>query len=191
MNVEELPEGAVTLSLSLALHELNEIRACSTFLKLNQMRPDFGQIVRQTALGEPRLSSQLLDQPLPWNLIQRYYSRLKNQLKEAVFEPYVDFEEMNWYSVEKTLARIDPNLAFWQHTSFLGILDDSQTPVSMNIVDAALNYCNRLPFEKRVVHYFQRSLWHELLLRYLRHEPVEQAVLSELQPQLADAETPA
>lgn len=185
LSVDELPPGAVTISLSLALHELNDIRASSTFLKLNQMRPDFGSIVRAVASNEPQLSSKLLDQPLSWSLIQHYYARLKGHFKEAVFEPYVQFEEMNWCAVEQALATIDPSLKFWQHTSFLGLLDEGEAPVSMNIVDAALNYCNKLPFEQRIAHYFQRSLWHELLLRYLQHEPVEQAVLAELQPSLA------
>jgi len=134
------------------------------------------------------LSSQLLDQPLPWDLIHRYYSQIKEHFSEAVFEPYLQLEDMNWYNVERALTRIDPDLEFWQHTSYLGLLDPSQKPVSMNIVDAAINYCNQLPFEQRIVHYFQRSLWHELLLRYLKHEPLEQAVLGELQPVPVEAE---
>jgi hypothetical protein len=66
----------------------------------------------------------------------------------------------------------------------LGMLDKNR-PVSFNVIDAALNYCNQLPFEKRLSHYFQRSLWHELLLRYLRHESVEQSVIGQLQPEFA------
>ena len=186
MSVEEVPAGAVTVSLSLALHELNEIRACSTFLKLYQVRPEFGQVVRDVANDELRLRSTLLDQPLPWNLIHRYYARLKDHFKEEVFEPYVQLEDMNWHALEHALSEIDPTLQFWQHTAYLGLLDNTQRPVSMNFVDAALNYCNQLPFEKRMVHYFQRSLWHELLIKYLQHEPVEQAVLSELQTQPAE-----
>jgi len=58
--------------------------------------------------------------------------------------------------------------------------------VSLNLVDAALNCCNQLPFERRLLNYFQRSLWHELLLRYLRHDSIEQTVRNELQPQLAE-----
>jgi hypothetical protein len=188
MSVDEVPAGAVTVSLSLALHELNEIRACSSFLKLYQVRPEFGQVVCDVANGELRLSSKLLDQPLPWDLVHRYYARLKSKFSEtveAVFEPYVQLEDMNWHAIDQALAQIDPALTFWRDTAYLGLLDDTQKPVSMNFVDAALNYCNQLPFESRMIHYFQHSLWQELLLRYLKHEPVEQAVLSELQPRLA------
>jgi hypothetical protein len=175
------PTGSVTVSLSLALHELNEIRASSTFLKLAQVRPDFGQVVKAIAVEEPRLNSQLLDQPVPWHLIQRYYARLSDRFREEVFEPYIQLEDMAWHPIEEALSAIEPSLAFWHNTAHLGLLHNRH-PVSFNLIDAALNYCNNLPFEKRAVHYFQRSLWHELLLRYLRHEPVEKTVLTELQP---------
>ncbi len=180
----EVPKGAVTASMTLGLHELNEIRSSSTFLKLSQMRPDFGKTVQAVVAGQPQLSSQLLDKPMPWNLIQRYYAQLGSNIRETIFEPYMQIEDMAWHAVEKSLARIEPSFGFWQDSGHLGLLHGQQ-PVSLNLVDAALNYCNQLPFERRLVHYFQRSLWHELLLRYLQHDSVEQSVLSELQPALA------
>jgi len=183
----EAPAGSTTVSLALALHELNEIRAGSTFLKLCQVRPDFGHIVQTVASGEPHLSSQLLDEPVPWNLIQRYYSQLTHHDREEVFEPHLQLEDIAWHPIEQTLSAIEPSFSFWQQSAHLGLMHQRH-PVSLNVVDAALNYCNQLPFERRIVQYFQRSLWHELLLRYLQHEPVEQTILAELQPQLA-AET--
>jgi hypothetical protein len=181
----DVPPGAVTASLALALHELNEIRAAGTFLKLSQVKSDFGRQVRTVAAGEPRLSSQLLDQPVPWHLIQRYYARLADRFQEEVFEPHLQLDDMIWQPVERTLSSIVPDFKFWHETAHLGLLHDRQ-PVSLNLVDAALSACNKLSFEERAVHYFQRSLWHELLLRYLRHQPVEDTVLAELQPQLAE-----
>jgi len=182
---KEAPAGSVTVSFSLALLELNEIRASSTFLKLSQVKADFGKVVQTIASDEPRLSSELLDQPVPWHLIQRYYARLTHKFREEVFEPHVQAEDMAWHPVEQTLSKIEPSFEFWHDTAHLGIMHN-KTPVSMNLVDVALNYCNNLPFEKRAVNYFQRSLWHELLLRYLKHEPLESSVLSGLQPQLAE-----
>lgn len=183
----KVPAGAVTVSLALALHELNEIRSCSTFLKLCQVRPDFGEVVHKIAEDEPASSSQLLDQPVPWHLIQRYYARLSHLFRKDLFEPHIQVDDMIWLPIEKSLSAIEPSLAFWHDSAHLGILHDGK-PVSMNIIDTALNCCNKLTFRNRAVHYFQHSLIHELLLRYLRHEPVEQSILSELQPQLA-AET--
>ncbi len=180
----QAPSGVVTISLGLALHDLNEIRASSTFLKLCQVRPDFGTIVRNVVVGEATLSSQLLDQPLSWHLVQRYYARLSQHFREAVFEPHVQLEDMAWHQIEQTLSAIEPNMSFWHDSAHLGVLHKHKA-VSMNIIDVALNYCNKLSFESRVSQHFQQSLWHELLLRYLQHKSVEQSVLRELQPKFA------
>lgn len=181
----EAPTGSATASLTLALHELNEIRASSTFLKLCQVRPDFGLMVQKVAGQEPELSSQLLDQKMPWKLVQRHYAGAARREGEEVFEPHLQLEDMAWHPIEDALATIEPAFRFWQHGAHLGMLHE-RGPVSCNVLDAALNYCNQLPFDKRLAHYFQHSLWHELLSRYLRRDTVEQAVLSELQPQLAE-----
>jgi hypothetical protein len=178
------PKGAVLVSLSLALHQMNEIRACSTFLKLSQVRADFGSVVKTISVSEPQLTSSVLDRPVSWHLIQQYYARVSNHFQEAAFEPHVQLEDMVWHPIENALARIEPSLGFWKHTGHLGMLD-GRTPVSLHIVDAAINYCNQLPFEHRLSQYFRSSLWHELLLGYLQHDTVEQSVLQELQPQLA------
>jgi len=178
------PAGAVTASLVLALHALNEVRASSTYLKLCQVRPDFGSVVQVVATSQPVLPVGLLDQSLPWHLIQRYYARLQHRFREELFEPHIRLEDLSWHNIEETLVQIEPSLKFWQGSAHLGVVHGRQ-PVSLNIVDAALNYCNRLPFENRLLDYFQRSLWQELALRYLQHDKVEQAVLGVLQPQFA------
>jgi hypothetical protein len=176
----EAPAGTVTVSLSLALHELNQIRASSTFLKLCQVRPDFGSLVSKVVADDPQLGTRLLDQPLSWHLIQRYYAHLSEQFRDEIFEPHIQLADMAWHPIEEALSAIEPSFAFWQQSAHLG-LAHSHKAVSLNIVDVALNYCNQLPFEQRIVHYFQQSLWHELLLRYLRRDTVEQMVLAALQ----------
>lgn len=186
----DAPAGTTTASLSLALHELNEIRASSTFLKLCQVNAKFGEVVQAVVADEAQLNSKLLDRAVPWHLIQRYYARLTQHGRELAFEPHLQLEDMVWHPIEGTLSRIEPSLAFWHHSSHLGVLD-AHGPVSLNIADAALNACNQLPYEQRITHYFQRSLWHELLLRYLQHDTVEQSVIGALQPQLADEMAPA
>lgn len=178
------PAGSTTVSLSLALHELNEIRAASAFLKLCQVRSDFGLLVKSAASNEAHLDSKMLDEPVKWNLIQRYYTQITNHKKEQVFEPHLELEDIAWHPIEQTLSSIEPRFAFWHESAHVGTLHGDK-PVSMNVVDAALSYCNGLPYPQRVSHYFQRSLWHELQLRYLRHDSVEQSVMKQLQPEFA------
>lgn len=182
----QLPTGAVTASLALALHALNEVRASSTFLKLCQVRPDFGTIVQTIATAEPQLQAQLLDKRVPWQLVQRYYARLQQHFREELFEPHIRLEDLSWHGVEQAMSLIEPSLHFWQHSAHLGVLHERRA-VSLNIVDVALNVCNSRSFEQRLHGYFQKSLWHELSLKYLQPATVEQTVLAELQPQLAYA----
>lgn len=177
------PAGTTTASLSLALHNLNDLRSSGTFLKLCQVRPDFGEVVKMVAQQEPTLSSQLLDRPVSWHLVQQYYARFADHVQNAIFEPHLQAEDMAWHQVGATLAHIEPQLRFWQNAEHVGVLDHHH-PVSFNIVDAALNFCNQLSFERRMVHHFQHSLWHELMLCYLKPESVERTILAELQPDL-------
>lgn len=178
-----IPEGVVTVSTTLALHEFNEIRTCGTFLKFCQVRPDFGELVQMVVDSEPRLSSSILERPVPWHLIQRYYKHLSEDLKNELFEPHIHEDDMVWHSIEHDLSKLLSRLKFWQGNSHLALMDD-HAPVSLNILDTALSVCNHLPFERRISHAFQKSLWNELLLKYLNHDTVEQTVLTQLQPQL-------
>ncbi len=178
-----VPPAATMTALLMALHNMNEVRASSTFLKLCQVRPDFGQLLQTVVAGEPALPADVLDGSVEWNTIQRYYARFADRFREDIFEPHIQKEDLSWHSVEKALAHISPGLSFWHHTSTLG-LHTSQKPVSLNVIDAALNYCNQLPYKDRIVQYFRRSLWGELVIRYLKHESVEEAVVSSLESKL-------
>ncbi|MGH7142454.1 MAG: hypothetical protein ACREF5_03265 [Candidatus Saccharimonadales bacterium] len=182
---DEIPPATILTSFILALHEMNEVRACSTFLKLCQVKPNFGKLVQIVAADEPVLFAELLDQPVPWQIIQRYYARFSDRFRTDLFEPQVQQQDLTWHSIEKALSHIEPSLSFWHNTTSLGFLHDHQ-PVSLNVIDAALNYCNQLPYSNRIVHYLRNNLWHEIMIRYLKHENVEQAVLSNLQSQLVE-----
>jgi hypothetical protein len=179
----DAPKGAALASLLLALHDMNEIRAAATYLKLCQVKPDFGAIVQSVVRDEPTLSAGIFDTPITWQVVQRYYGRFADRFKSEVFEPHVQAEDLTWHSIEKVLHYIESSLDFWQHTTHLGLLHDHQ-PVSFNIIDVALNYCNQLPFEQRILQYYRQSLWHELVIRYLKHDNVEQSVVSGLQSDL-------
>ena len=181
------PQAPTMTSLLVALHEMNEVRAASTYLKFCQVKPDFGKCVQLAVADEPLLSTGLLDDAVPWQVVQRYYARFSHRYRADLFEPHVQKEDLSWHSVEKALSYLDPALAFWHHTASLA-LNYQHQPVSLNVIDAALNYCNQLPYTHRVVHYFRHSLWHELMIRYLKHDAIEQAVLGGLESRLVEQE---
>jgi len=181
--LEEHPIGTTIALAGLTLEGINEIHSTSTYLKLCQVKFNFGEIVKSVASHEPCLTTKLLDQPVSWRLIQRYYSRFEDSFRADVFEPHIQPIDLTWHSAEKVLARIEPSLNFWAGTSYLGMVHDG-VPVSMNILDTALNYCNKLPYGNHIVHYLRQSLASELSLRYFKHENVERAVLGELRAEL-------
>jgi hypothetical protein len=177
------PPAATTVTLLLALHAINDIRTASTFLKLCQVKRDFGKLVETIVVDEPSLSADVVDRPIPWQIIQRYYARFKSRFREEIFAPHVQQDDFTWHPVEHMLSQIEPSLEFWHNTTTLSLLHNHE-PVSLNIIDVALNYCNQLPYKNRIVQYFQHSLWHELLIRYLKHDAVEQTVLAGLHAEL-------
>ncbi len=181
---DHAPKGSVTATVALALHALNDVQAGSTFLKLCQVRPDFGVVVQTVALSVPLLSADELDQPVPWHIVQRFYNRMQHVFNAELFEPHIELRDMHWLNVEHIMSTIEPSFHIWKNAEHLGMHYGSSI-VSMNLVDAALNYCNHLSFEQQVRQHFQQSLWHELLVRYLQPVTVERSVLAQLQPSFA------
>jgi len=177
------PPVVTTATLVMALHSMNEIRAASTFLKLCQVKSNFGEVVQSVVVDEPNLSAEVLGNSVPWQIVQRYYARFKDAFRSEIFEPHIQIEDLSWHNIERILTHLEPSMEFWRGTPALSLLHDHR-PVSFNIADVALACCNALPYESRIVHYARHSLWHELLLGYLKHDNVEQSVLGQLQSQL-------
>lgn len=181
----ERVQGLAITSLLLSLHYLNDIRAYSSYAKLQQVKPNFGSIIEQTAIGEPKTSANLAGQPVSWKAIQRHYGLLHGTYHLEVFEPHVQPDDLQWHDSENILAELEPSLAFWKDTQYACMLHDGQ-PVSFNILDVALGYCNKLPFADRIVHFVREHIWHELMSRYMHQENLEAAVQKQLSHELVD-----
>ena len=125
-----VPAGAATASLALALHALNDLRAATTYLKLSITGADFGAAVQIVSKGEPQLDATLLDKTVPWHIIQRYYARLQHRFRSELFEPHLQAEDMSWPAIEQLLSHIEPALSFWHQSSALGLLADHEPGVT-------------------------------------------------------------
>ena len=178
-------EGAALAITLLTLHAVNDIRVTSAYLKLHQVRPDFGNLLMQAARNEPYTQASLLEEKLPWKLIHRYFANSEDAFNAELFEPHVQPEDLKWEPAENILAAMHNRLEFWGHGAHLALLDNGQ-PVSLNFTDVVLNFCNNLPYEQRIVHYFRDHLWHELMLRYLHQDNLEQVVHDQLGEELVD-----
>jgi hypothetical protein len=173
---------AVTL---LTLQAANEIASASSYLKMHQVRSDFGAIVAEIARNEPLTKAEIAGSLLPWKVVQRYFARHPEAYNPDLFEPHVQQEDLRWHSAEDVLGKLHPRFEFWKGSGHLGLLTKGDT-VSLNIMDAVLNFCNALPYERRLVRYARSHMWHELLLRYMRQGNIERTVHEQLGDELAD-----
>lgn len=178
----DLPALAITTML-LCLQYVNEIRAQSSYLKLQQVRPDFGQVVHDILLHEPMTKAELGGEQLPWSMVQWFYGHGHSSYQPGIFEPHVQPEDLSWHEAESVLTSIHPALEFWAGSELLGLVDNGQ-PVSLNMLDMSIAVCNGLDYSQRLVHYMQSALSKELLGRYLHHENLQEMLLGKLNQQL-------
>jgi hypothetical protein len=178
MPLQQLPGLTITL-LPLLLHYINEIRMYNAYLKLQQVNPDFGSKLVQTVLIGSAEAATMAGQPLHWRIVQRHFGHAAGPGHPEIFEPHVQAEDLAWQRAEEILYRLEPALKFWEGLDWVAI-GDSNHPVSFNLIDNALNYCNQLPYQKHATHHFRSSLHNELLVRYLGQENLENQALKDL-----------
>lgn len=178
----EMPGLALTTFL-LVFNDMNTIRAHSSFTKLQQVKFNFGETVKNAVEHDPHTSAELAGQPVPWRLIQRFYGRHQHAYHPDIFEPHVQPEDLSWFDAEHLLKDLKPALGFWEGTAALSFLYNGE-PVSLNVLDVALGHCNQLKFTDRIIHFARENIWHELMMRYLNQENLEQAISQQLSKEL-------
>lgn len=180
---QDLPGLAIT-SMLLAIHSVNDMRSLGSYLKLQQVRPDYGELFAEAIQNEPMTAAELAGQALPWKMVQWFYGRGHSEYYPEAFEPHVQPEDLSWHEAEGVLAELHPALEFWQGNQLLALVD-GQHAVSLNMLDVALSVCNGLSYSQRVVHNMRLNLGRELMGRYLNHENLHALLLGQLDEQLA------
>lgn len=185
----DLPGLAIT-TLLLGVDSVNEMRALGSYLKLQQVKPDFGGHFTEALLHEPLTAAEFAGERLPWKALQWFYGRGHSQYYPDAFEPYVQPEDLSWHDAEDLLAHLHPSLEFWQGSQLLALLDTKGHTVSLNMLDVALSVCNGLSYTERIVRHMRMSLSRELMARYLHHDNLHALLLgkldAELVPELAE-----
>jgi hypothetical protein len=179
----DLPGLAITTML-LAIDSVNDMRSLGSYLKLQQVRPDYGELFAAAIQNEPMTAAELVGQPLPWKMVQWFYGRGHSEYYPEAFEPHVQAEDLSWHDAETVLAELHPALEFWQGNQLLALVDGQHT-VSLNMLDVALSVCNGLSYSDRVAHHMRLNLGRELMARYLHHDNLHALLLGQLDEQLA------
>lgn len=179
----DLPGLAIT-TFVVSLHALNDMRALSAYMKLQQVRPDFGKSVAEAIEHEPLTEAELGGNKLSWRAVHWFYGHNHATYHPDVFEPHVQPEDLAWHNVEAAVAQLHPVFDFWEETEQLGLLDGDEA-VSMNILDVALGVCNGFGYAERTLHHMREALGRELFARYLHQDNLQSILAGSLDRQLA------
>ena len=187
ITVESLPGITITV-MPLLFHYINEIRLYSSFFKLQQVKPDFAQIVIDTLIADPGDTAVMAGQKIHWRVIQRYFGKLEDEYHPEIFEPHVQPEDLHWRKAEHILFELDPELGWWRDLDYVAVMHQGR-PVSLNLLDVAVSYSNQTPYNERAIYHFRESLWNEVFARYMGNKVLENQVLSQLDNNMIAPET--
>ena len=179
--------GAIITILPFVLHYINEIRSYSAFFKMQQVRPDFGEILVNTILDDPGKAARPGNQAIHWRIIQRHFGLQDPKTHPELFEPHVQPEDLHWRKAESVIYWLEPALKFWEDLDYVAALHpDSIVPLSL--MDNAVSYCNGLEYGQHSIGYFRPSLWNEVYAQYIGQEIFESQVLSHLNSEILTPE---
>lgn len=179
--------GLALKSLPLLLHYINEVRLYSAYFKLKSTTSNFGQIVSDTLIADTGTGATIANFHIHWRVIQRYFGKLGEQPPE-VFQPHVQPEDLHWKKAAELLYEISPELKFWEGLDYVGMLDNEQLPVSLNLFDTSFAYSNHESFEQRYYYHMRESLWNEIFIRYLGEPELKRQVLQQLDNEMIKPE---
>jgi hypothetical protein len=172
-------KGLTLKTLPLLLHYLNEVKLYSNFFKLQAQKTNFGEIVVSTLIADPGTAAQIAGHHIHWRVIQRYFGKLKDESHKEDFEPHVHPEDLHWRKAEELLFQIDPEMAFWKDTDYVGMMFDD-APIALNFVDVSLSYANGMSYQNRWFYHFRESLWNEIFIRYMGFSNLREQILKQL-----------
>lgn len=179
----DLP-GLAIVTFVMSIQALNSMRALSAYLKLQQVRSDYGEVVSASIAHEPFTDVELGGEKLSWKALHWFYGHGHVSYYPEVFEPHVQPDDLAWHKVDAALERLHPVLEFWQETDSLGLLDGKDA-VSLNILDVALGLCNSLDYTERTLYHMRETLGRNLLARYLHQDNLQTMLSTSLGRQLA------
>ena len=177
--IEDRMPGIATKVMSLTFHYYNEVRLYAAFFKLQQMKPNFGQIFVDTLMADPSAQAVMAGQNVHWRVIQRYFGKLGDEYHPEVFEPHVQPEDLHWRKAEEQMYDIDPELEFWKDMDFVGDMYDG-APLTFNLMDVSLSFSNGISYEDRYIYHFREALWNEVFMRYMGESVLEDQILKQL-----------
>lgn len=176
----ESMQGLTLKTLPLLFHYVNEIRLYSSYFKLSQVKPDFGEEIVDTLIADPGNHAVMAGQNIHWRVIQRYFGKLKDESHPEAFQPHLHPEDLHWRKAEEALYELDPEMEFWEDMDYVARMEPDGKPSSFNLTDISFAFSNQIPYSDRYVYHFRESLWNEIFARYMGQKVLEEQVLVQL-----------
>lgn len=177
---DSLKSGISITLLPQIIDAMQQIKLFSLYAKLKQVNVNFGSLIMTAAAGLNEPAAELHGHALSWSALQHHFGSLSSKQSLKVFEPHVSTEDFAWPATSQVVASLHQGLDYWHDTPYLGASFPDGV-VSYNLLDVSLNYCNNIPYHKRIVYYLRRDLWHELFARYLAHPALQNNVLQQIE----------
>lgn len=178
--------GYATLLALLIIHYVNEIRAYSSFFKLHQVKPDFAGILSDALNHDKAHVAVIGSQPIHWRTVQRHYGK-KNSPQPQMFEPLIQWEDLQWHKTEDNLAKIDKDFSWWCGLDYVGLINARKT-VSLSLMDVVNSCYLKLSYEDSTSNFLKYNLWNELFARYMGERILEQQVVRQLDIEMLETE---
>lgn len=173
-------KGLVITIMPMLLSTINEIQLYSSFFKLQQVKPDFSNILVSSLTNKELGSFKLADQKLSWRVIHKHYGTKTKTILPDLFDPYIQAEDLAWQKAESLLYKIEPALKFWEDMDWVAGYYDGK-PVPLGLADNAISYLNDLDYGQQSVEHFRVSLGDELYKRYIGQKTIEDQIIKQLE----------
>jgi hypothetical protein len=170
-------DGAVLLTVSLVLQAGQRMGIDALQYRTKALRVGVETLIPDIAAG-------VLQELSPIHGLQPNWPAVYQLLAEQTKHRLPDFEfvlnDLNWESTETRLSILSTELDFWVNSHYLGTSQDEERPVSFHIIDVVGSLVMKKQYGEHITSHLRASLWNELQLRYMKHESLENAVISQL-----------
>jgi len=170
-------EGSVLLTVSLALQAAQKLSIESLRYRTRALSIGMESLLPDIAAGLLQELDPIHGMTPSWSSV---YQLLAQQSKHRLPDFEFILSDLSWESTETRLAYMSSELDFWVNSHYLGYVQAEGLPLSLHVVDVAASLVLKRDYGEHVVSHMRSSLWNEFQLRYLKHEALENAVISQL-----------
>ncbi len=176
--LSEPASGGLLLITAWILEAANQLRRFSSYFKLNQVKANFMQLLIKTLMTGELGGFKLGQRNFSWQDVYYYYGRPNGSALPEEFGLHVQPEDISLIDPHEVLYQLEPALSFWRGLRYVGMVADDR-PVSLNLLDVALNAGNNLAYQQRLAPHLKTALWQELAARYLAQPSFERLLLDQ------------